>query len=248
MNDLLSKKTALVTGASRGIGKAIAIELAEHGAFVGINYLKSKEKAMEALKTIEENGGKGILLRADVSKEIDVKKMIETLVKERKEIDIIVNNAGIYYRSSFEEINSERWDEVINVNLKGCYNVCKYAIPYLKEGGKIIFISSQLAFKGSSHGADYATSKAGILGLMKSLALELAPRKINVNAIAPGTIDTDIIAHYTKKQREERIEAIPLKRLGKPEDIAHVCLFLASPLSDYITGETIHVNGGLYIH
>jgi len=248
MNDLLSKKTALVTGASRGIGKAIAIELAEHGAFVGINYLKSKEKAMEALKTIEENGGKGILLRADVSKEMDVKKMIETLVKERKEIDIIVNNAGIYYRSSFEEINSERWDEVINVNLKGCYNVCKYAIPYLKEGGKIIFISSQLAFKGSSHGADYATSKAGILGLMKSLALELAPRKINVNAIAPGTIDTDIIAHYTKKQREERIEAIPLKRLGKPEDIAHVCLFLASPLSDYITGETIHVNGGLYIH
>ena len=248
MNDLLSNKTALITGSSRGIGRAIAIELAKHGAFVGINYLKSKEKAIEALKTIQENGGKGILLQADVSQEMQVKKMIETLVKERKEIDIIVNNAGIYYRSSFEEIDSKRWDEVMNVNLKGCYNVCKYAIPYMKEGGKIIFISSQLAFKGSSHGASYAASKAGVLGLMKSLALELASRKINVNAIAPGTIDTDIIAGYTKKQREERIKAIPLKRLGKPEDVAYACLFLASHLSDYITGETIHVNGGLYLH
>ena len=248
MNELLKGKTALVTGSSRGIGRAITIEFAKHGAFVGVNYFKRKEKAIDVLKVVRENGGDGILLQADVSKETQVKKMVEILVKERRGIDIIVNNAGIYYRGYFKKIDSERWDEIMNVNLKGCYNVCKYAIPYLKEGGKIIFISSQLAFKGSSHGADYAASKAGILGLMRSLALELAPRKINVNAIAPGTIDTDIIASYTKKQREERTKTIPLKRLGKPEDVANACLFLASPLSDYITGETIHVNGGLYIH
>lgn len=248
MNELLSDRTALVTGASRGIGRAIAVELAEHGAFVGINYVKSKDKARDVLEEIQKRGGNGLLLQANVSQEIQVRKMIDALVKEREGIDIIVNNAGIYYRSAFGDITSERWNEVINVNLKGCYAVCKYAIPYLKEEGKIVFISSQLAFKGSSHGVDYATSKAGMLGLMKSLALELTPQKINVNAIAPGTIDTDIIAHYTKKQREKRIDAIPLKRLGKPEDVAHVCLFLVSPLSDYITGETIHVNGGLYLH
>ncbi len=118
----------------------------------------------------------------------------------------------------------------------------------MKIGCKIIFLSSQLAFRGSSHGADYATSKAGILGLMRSLALELAQKKINVNAVAPGTIDTDIIANYTEKMRQERIKEIPLKRLGTPEDIANTCLFLASDLSSYITGETINVNGGFYIH
>ena len=123
-----------------------------------------------------------------------------------------------------------------------------HSIPHMKKGGRIIFISSQLAFKGSSHGADYAASKAGILGLMRSLALELADKKINVNAVAPGTIDTDIIASYTEKQRREREMQIPLKRIGSPEDIANACLFLASSLSGYITGETIHVNGGLYIH
>jgi len=118
----------------------------------------------------------------------------------------------------------------------------------MKPGGKIIFISSQLAFKGSSHGADYASSKAGILGLMRSLALELASKKINVNAVAPGTIDTDIIANYSKELRKQRIQEIPLKRLGTPKDVANTCLFLASNLSDYITGETINVNGALYIH
>ena len=160
----------------------------------------------------------------------------------------MVNNAGIYKRNNFEKISFETWNNVISINLTGCFNLCKKGLPFMKPGGKIIFISSQLAFKGSSHGADYASSKAGILGLMRSLALELASKKINVNAVAPGTIDTDIIANYSKELRKQRIQEIPLKRLGTPKDVANTCLFLASNLSDYITGETINVNGALYIH
>lgn len=244
---MLEGKKALITGASRGIGKAIAIKFAENGAFVGMNYLKSHEKAKEVLKEVKRCAD-GILLRGDVGKYNEAKRIVDEFVEVAGGIDILVNNAGIYLRQKFEEIEEEQWDKIIETNLKACYNMCKNSLPYMKERGKIIFISSQLAFKGSSHGAHYAASKAGMLGLMKSLALELAPRKINVNAIAPGTIDTDIIAGYTEEQRKRRIEEIPLRRLGLPEDIANVCLFLASDLADYITGETIFVTGGLYIH
>jgi len=244
---LLEGKTALVTGASRGIGRAIAIKFAEHGAFVGINYFKSREKAEKVLDEVKKYSD-GMILKADVSDDMEVKKMVEIFVEKAEKIDILVNNAGIYHRSLFLHIKPEQWDEIMNVNLKGCYNVCRHSIPYMKEGGRIVFMSSQLAFKGSTHGADYAASKAGILGFMRSLALELADRKINVNAVAPGTIDTDIIASYTPEQREKRAMEVPLKRIGMPEDVANACLFLASGLSDYITGETIHVNGGLYIH
>jgi len=240
---LLEGKKAIVTGASRGIGRAIALKFAEHGAFVGINYFKSREKAEEV-----KNKVGGMLLEADVSDEDEVEKMVNDFLDNTGGIDILVNNAGIYHRSSFIEMKSEQWDRIMNVNLKGCYNVCKHSIPHMSDGGKIIFISSQLALKGSSHGADYAASKAGILGLMRSLALELAPRRINVNAVAPGTIDTDIIGGYTSEQRKEREMQIPLGRLGRPEDVADACLFLASELSNYITGENINVNGGLYIH
>jgi len=244
---LLEGKTALVTGASRGIGKAIAIKFAEHGAFVGINYFKSEREAEETLRKVKKISD-GMILQADVSNGSEVKKMVDIFVEKAGKIDILVNNAGIYHRSSFSHLEPEQWDEIMSINLKGCYNACRHSISHMEEGGKIVFISSQLAFKGSAHGADYAASKAGILGLMKSLALELADRKINVNAVAPGTIDTDIIANYTAEQRREREMQIPLKRIGTPEDVANACLFLASGLSDYITGETIHVNGGLYIH
>ena len=244
---MLEGKKALITGASRGIGKAIAIKFAENGAFVGINYLKSHEKAKKVLKEVKRYAN-GILLNGDVGKYHEAKRIVDEFVEVAGRIDILVNNAGIYLRQKFEEIEEEQWNKIIETNLKACYNMCKNSLPYMKEKGKIIFISSQLAFKGSSHGAHYAASKAGMLGLMKSLALELAPRKINVNAIAPGTIDTDIIAGYTEEQRRKRIEEIPLRRIGLPEDIANVCLFLASNLADYITGETIFVTGGLYMH
>jgi len=244
---MLKGKTVLITGASRGIGKEIAIKFAENGAFVGINYISNDKKAKETLNKIRENGGDGILLKCDVSIAEDVEKMVKTLVQKRKHIDILVNNAGIYYRNNFENISNETWNKVISTNLTGCFYLCKQVIPYMKSRSKIIFISSQLALKGSPHGADYVTSKAGILGLMRSLALELAEKEINVNAVAPGTIDTDIIANYTEKMRQKRTKEIPLRRLGAPEDVANTCLFLASDLSDYITGETINVNGGLYI-
>ncbi len=243
---LLEGKKVIVTGASRGIGRAIAIKFAEHGAFVGINYFKSRERAEETLKEVRKYSD-GILLQGDVGKFIEAEKIVNEFVEVAGRIDILVNNAGIYKRSKFEEISEEQWDKTMETNLKSCYNMCTHSLKHMGEGGKIIFISSQLAFRGSTHGADYAASKAGMLGLMRSLALELAERKINVNAIAPGTIDTDIIAEYSEEQRKKRIEEIPLKRLGQPEDIANVCLFLASNLADYITGEVILVTGGLYI-
>ncbi len=243
---MLKGKKALVTGASRGIGRAIAIKFAKNGAIVGINYFKSENEARKVLELVNEHS-KGVLLKGDVGSYKEAKKIVEDFVKFAGGMDILVNNAGIYERKNFEELSEEQWDETLRINLKGSFNICKHAIPYMKEGGKIIFISSQLALKGSSHGADYAASKAGLLGLMKSLAIELASRKINVNAIAPGTIDTDIIAGYSMKERMEREKQIPLGRIGKPEDVANVALFLASDLANYVTGEVILVTGGLYI-
>ncbi len=243
---MLKGKKALVTGASRGIGRAIAIKFAENGATVGINYFKSENEARNTLNAVKEYG-EGILIKGDVGNFEEAGKIVRKFVDFAGSLDIVVNNAGIYVRKNFEEIDEKQWDETLRVNLKGSFNICKHAIPYMGEGGKIIFISSQLAFKGSSHGADYAASKAGLLGLMWSLAIELASKKINVNAIAPGTIDTDIIAGYTREERRERERKIPLGRIGKPEDVASVALFLASDLANYVTGEVILVTGGLYI-
>jgi 3-oxoacyl-[acyl-carrier protein] reductase len=244
---MLKNKYALITGASRGIGKGVAIKFAEKGCFVGINYLLNDKEAKDTLEIIHKNGGDGILLKGDVSKPSDVKNIVKKFTDKTGKIDILVNNAGIYNRSFFKDISFEKWNQILSVNLTGCFNLCKEGIQYMESGSKIIFISSQLALKGSTHGADYASSKAGILGLMRSLAFELASKKINVNAVAPGTIDTDLLANYTQEMRKQRINEIPLKRLGTSEDVANTCLFLANDMSSYITGETINVNGGLYI-
>lgn len=241
---MLNGKRAIITGASRGIGKATAILFAKNGAKVGINYLKSDVEAKEVLKEVKKFSD-GILIKGDVSKFNEAKKIVEKFVSKFGGIDILVNNAGIYNRKNFEELSEKEWDETIKINLKSSFNMCKCCLPYM-EKGKIIFISSQLALRGSSHGAHYSASKSGMLGFMKSLAIELAP-DINVNAIAPGIIDTDIIANYSEEERKRRENEIPLKRIGSPEDVANVCLFLASDLANYITGETINVNGGLYI-
>ena len=245
---MLQGKTALVTGASRGIGRGIAIKFAEHGAFVGINYHSDERAAEETLKLVRDRGGDGMLLKADISHQEEVKRIVEKLISSRKTIDVLVNNAGMYIRNAFDTLPPQDWERIIAVNLTGSYLMCSHVLPYMTPLSRIIFISSQLAFRGSSHGSDYAASKAGMLGLMRSLALELADRKILVNAVAPGTIDTDIIRHYTPEMRQDRINEIPLKRMGSPEDIANACLFFASDLSTYITGETLNVNGGLYIH
>ena len=243
---MIQGKTAIITGASRGIGKAIALTFARHGAFVGLNYVTGKEKAEQVLHAIVGTGGKGMLLPGDVS--TDAPQIRDAFLEKKRHIDILVNNAGIYKRGCFTDLSLEDWQRVLSVNLTGGYHMCKECLPHMAIGGRIIFISSQLAFKGSMHGADYAASKAGLLGLMRSLALELASRNITVNAIAPGTIDTDIIRFYTPEMRQKSIRDIPLGRLGTPQDIANVSLFLASDLAGYITGETIQVNGGLYIH
>jgi 3-oxoacyl-[acyl-carrier protein] reductase len=243
---MFSGKTVLVTGASRGIGNAIAIRFAKNRAFVGINHLTNHKKAKVALNEIKKHSD-GMLLQGDVGVFSDAKKVCEKLVMHNGKINILVHNAGIYTRNIFDELDEKQWDMIVKTNLKSCYNICKHTIPYMSEGDRIIFISSQLAFKGSSHGADYAASKAGMLGIMKSLSLELAHKNITVNAIAPGTIDTDIIADYTQEQRNKRIKEIPLQKLGKPIDIANACLFLASEQSGYITGETLFVTGGLYL-
>lgn len=244
---MLSKKTALITGASRGIGRGIAHLFAEHGCFVGINFLKDVPAARKTEQIVKKTSD-GLLLQGDVSDKQAVKSMVDQLVDERGSIDILVHNAGMYQRHQFNEISASEWKRLLEVNLSSGYYLCQQILPFMNKGGKIIFISSQLAFKGSSHGADYATSKAGMLGLMKSLALELADIPIYVNAVAPGTIDTDIIADYTLEMRKKREKQIPLGRLGTAEDIAKTCLFFASDLSDYVTGETLQVNGGLYIH
>jgi len=241
---MLKGKRAIITGASRGLGKATAILFAKNGAKAGINYLKSEEEAKKVFKEVKKFS-EGILLKGDVSDFKEAKRLVEKFVKKFGGVDILVNNAGIYKIKKFDNLSEEEWDETIKFNLKSSFNMCKCCLPYMKKG-KIIFISSQLALRGSSHGAHYAASKSALLGLMRSLAIEFAP-DINVNAIAPGIIDTDIIASYSEEEKRHRVNEIPLKRIGLPEDVANVCLFLASNLSDYITGETINVNGGLYI-
>ena len=242
----LRGRTALITGASRGIGAATAILFAREGALVGINYLRSEREAREVLKSVEEEGGEGILLRADVSSEEEIRDAAHTLSESGGGIDILVANAGIYHRRKAEGITAEMWRKTVEVNLTGAFLSAMAVLPHMRRGA-MVFVSSQLAFRGTPHGMDYAASKAGILGLTKSLALELAP-DIRVNAVAPGYIDTDILAGDTPEKRRRREEEVPLRRIGRPEEVASAILFLASDEASYITGACLDVNGGVYIH
>jgi 3-oxoacyl-[acyl-carrier protein] reductase len=238
---------ALVTGASRGIGKASAIRLAREGFDIAINFKQGESGAREAFDGVRNIGRKAILLKADVSAIDDVEGMVESAVKELGAIDVLVNNAGIYPRKLIDDITSSDWEEVVDTNLKGVFNCCKVVIPHMKSRGSgvIINLSSVLGIMGSKQGAHYSASKAGVIGLTKSLAKELAPFNIRVNAIAPGAIETDILKQDTPEQRKRRIAGIPMGRVGRPEEIAEVVAFLASDKSSYVTGETLNVNGGL---
>ncbi len=249
MKGRLEGKKAVVTGASRGIGRAIAEKMAEEGTAIGINYHSSDERAEKVLSNVEEHS-EGMLLKADVSKEEECRKIVSDFVEEHGGLDILVNNAGIYKRKSIEEALVEDFDETMAVNVRAPFMLSKFSLEYLKESesGRIINMSSQLAFKGSDHGTSYVVSKSAILGLTRSLALELGPEGITVNGIAPGTIDTDIIASYSEEKRKRRAESIPVKRLGQPEDIADAAVFLASDEGSYVNGEVIGVNGGSSIH
>jgi 3-oxoacyl-[acyl-carrier protein] reductase len=246
---VLNGKVALVTGGSRGIGRAVSIRLAERGAFVFINYARNEDAAQETLRLVGEAGGEAGIARFDVADYQASTDAIAGLIREKGRIDILVNNAGESRDGLLVRMKPADWDRVVNTNLKGAFNCCR-AVSYAmmkQRGGRIINISSVVALSGNAGQANYSASKAGLIGLTKSLARELAPRGICVNAVAPGLIYTDMTSAMTEEQREKVLNEIPLSRLGTPDDVAGVVLFLASAEAGYITGQVIGVNGGLYM-
>ncbi|UCE74086.1 MAG: 3-oxoacyl-ACP reductase FabG [Methanomassiliicoccales archaeon] len=243
----MTTKAVIVTGASRGIGKTTALKLAQEGYAVGVNYKDNEKNAKEVVKNILDLGGEAMELRADVGNETQVNEMIKAFVGEYNDIYGLVNNAGIYKRKRFFELTLQEWEETIATNLTGAFLCTKVALPHITEGGRIVNLARVLAHMGSSQGAHYAASKAGIIGFSKSLARELSPRKITVNIVAPGATETDIIAYDTPEKRKERENITPLGRVGQPEEITDAIIFLLSDKAEYITGETINVNGGMWM-
>lgn len=246
---MLTGKVALVTGASRGIGAQIAVALAKEGAAVIVNYCGSKEKAEALAEEIRFAGGSGEAYQCDVSDFTACGEMVQELVKKYGHIDILVNNAGITRDGLLAKMSEEDFDRVMDTNLKGAFNTIRHMYRFFlkQKSGKIINLSSVSGIMGNPGQANYSASKAGVIGLTKSVARELAGRGICVNAIAPGFIDTDMTAALPEAAREKLKEAIPLKRIGKPEDIANMAVFLASNKADYITGQVFAVDGGMTI-
>ncbi len=246
---MLEGKVAIITGASRGIGKAIALKLAEHGADCVINYAGNESLAAETAVEIERMGRKAITVKADVSDAKQVEDMVKETLEHFGKVDILVNNAGITRDNLIMRMKESEFDEVIDTNLKGVFNCLKAVTrPMMKQrSGTIINVTSVIGSIGNPGQANYAAAKSGVIGLTKTAAKELASRGITVNAVAPGFIDTDM----TKQLPEEAVarlkEQIPLQRLGVPEDIAKVALFLASDAASYMTGQTLHVDGGMYM-
>ena len=247
MNNTLSNQVALVTGSSRGIGKATAIELARHGASVVVNFLSSKDAASETVKTIESLGGKAILVQADVSKEDQVDHMIDTIVNTWGKLDILVNNAGINRDRLILRMTSLDWDDVMSINLKGAFLCVKKIVPHMIKAryGRIINTSSIIGLVGNPGQTNYSASKSGLIGFTKSLAREIASRNITVNAIAPGYISTDMVETVSDKTRKMILDKIPLNRFGNVQEVAATIAFLCSQEASYITGQVIVIDGGL---
>src|SRR5699024_8163965 len=244
---MLKGKNVLVTGASRGIGRAIAITLAKQGANVAINFAGNTEKAQSVVKELKELGVESFKIQANVANEDEVKTMVKDVVKTFGSIDILVNNAGITRDNLLMRMKEKDFDDVIDINLKGVF-LCTKAVtrPMMKQrSGKIINVASIVGVKVNPGQANYVAAKAGVIGMTKSTALELASRNILVNAIAPGFISTDMTDKLTDEQQESILNMIPLAKLGSPEDVANVVKFLASSDSDYMTGQTLHIDGGM---
>jgi 3-oxoacyl-[acyl-carrier protein] reductase len=244
---LLQGKNALVTGASKGIGRAIAIRYAEEGANVAFTYLSSVEQGQALEAELMAKGVKAKGYRSDASDFAQADKLINDVVADFGSLDILINNAGITQDNLLLRMTEEMWNNVINVNLKSCFNTVKaVAKPMMKQrGGSIINMTSVVGLKGNAGQANYAASKAGIVGFTKSIALELGSRGIRSNAIAPGFIETEMTGKLDEKTVQSWRDAIPLKRGGRPEDVADACVFLGSDRSSYITGQVIQVDGGM---
>lgn len=241
----LKGKVALITGASRGIGKAVALLLAKEGAKVVVNYSSSKEEAEVVVNEIQKIGSDSLAIQADVSNEADVRKMVNEAVNRFGRIDILVNNAGIVFDIPFMEKTVEQWNKTLGVNLVGQFLCSKYVSPHMKEGGRIINISSTNGvYSMHPESMDYDASKAGVIAMTKGLAQELAPRNILVNSIAPGWVNTDMNEDLPEDFVKEETQHVWLKRFAEPEEIAKAVLFLASDDSSYITGTTLIVDGG----
>jgi len=244
---LLEGKVALITGASRGIGKGIAQKFAGHGANIAFTYLSSDEKAKALEKELEASGVKVKAYKSDAADYKSAEELINSVVTDFGTIDVLVNNAGITRDGLLMRMSEENWDDVLKTNLKSVFNTVK-AIQrtMLKQrSGSIINLTSVVGIKGNAGQANYSASKAGIIGFTKSVALELGSRNIRCNAIAPGFIETEMTGELDEKMVEEWRQAIPLKRGGTPEDVANLALFLASDMSQYITGQVINVDGGM---
>ncbi len=244
----LKGKVALVTGAAQGIGKAVALLLARNGADVIVSDI-NLEKAEEAAKEIESIGSRAMAVKMDVANLTDVEQRVGTILEKFGKIDILVNNAGITRDKLILRMTEEDWDLVLNVNLKGTFNCTKAVIRHMakQRSGKIVSIASVVGEMGNAGQVNYSASKAGVIGLTKTLAREFAQRGINVNAIAPGYIETPMTEVLAEKVKEELKHLIPMERLGKPEDVAEAVLFLVSEESNYITGHILNVNGGIYM-
>jgi len=243
----LSGKLALVTGASRGIGRGIALELAREGANVIVNYIEQEGKAIEVSREIEALGRRSLAVKSDISKEKDVRAMRDQVMgRFQGGVDILVNNAGIHHHLKSWEIRSEEWKRIMGVNVDGAFH-CTNAFTSEMKGrkwGRVINISSSDAFTGTDHELHYGTSKAALLGFTRALALELAPYNVTVNTIAPGWFETDMTSWLVGESRKEALKRIPLGRIGQPREIGYLAAFLASDKASFITGQTIHINGG----
>lgn len=240
-------KAAIVTGASRGIGREIALLLAKEGARVAVNYSGSKDKADEVVKQITDAGGEAFAIQADVSNTDSVKSLVDQTLEQFGSIDILVNNAGITKDNLLMRMKEDEWDDVININLKGVFLCTKGVTRQMmrQRSGKIVNVASIVGVSGNPGQANYVAAKSGVIGFTKTVAQELASRNINVNAVAPGFITTDMTDALNEEVKNQMLSMIPLGKLGNPEDVAKTVMFLLSDDAAYITGQTIHVDGGM---
>ncbi len=245
----LAGKVAIITGGSRGIGQAIALDLARNGAHIAINYRKSADEAQEVIQKATSMGVMGLAIQADVASFADAQQMVDTVVAELGGLDILVNNAGINRDGVIWKMTEEQWDEVIAIDLKGTFNYIRAAAPIFKEqnSGKIVNVTSINGIRGKFGQSNYTAAKGGVIALTKTVARELGRSNVNVNAIAPGLIETDMVKEAPEKVRDLALAEIVLGRLGTPEEVAWVVTFLCSERARHLTGEIITVDGGQYL-